>query len=380
MSPGVLIIALALAAGLTASVDTTGQAARVAHVNRSAFGKLPDDGGVDLFTLTNVHGIEVRAMTYGATIVSVRTPDRRGRIGDITLGFDSVEGYLTRSRFFGAVVGRYGNRIARGQFSIDGRMFQLAANNGPNHLHGGVKGFDKVLWSGEPFERDGDVGVVLRYTSRDGEEGYPGTLPTTVTYTLTPRDELIVDYRATSDKATHVNLTQHTYFNLAGEGSGDVLRHQIAIDADRFTPVDEQMIPTGELASVEGTPFDFRRATSIGARIDADHPQLRRAGGYDHNFVLNGRTELHLAARVVELSTGRTLEVDTTQPGVQFYTGNRLDGPEGKGGHVYGPRSGFCLETQHFPDSPNHPDFPSTLLRPGATYVSRTVFRFGVTQ
>lgn len=350
-----------------------------ATAGRSPFGSMPEGATVDLFTLKNPAGMEVRAISYGAILVSIRTPDRTGRFADIALGFDALDDYLTRSRFFGALVGRYGNRIANGRFTIDGRPVQLATNSGTNHLHGGVKGFDKVLWQGEPFERDGAAGVTFSYTSRDGEEGYPGTLKTTVVYTLTPRNELVVDYTATTDKPTIINLTQHSYFNLAGEGHGDVRGHEVTLAADRFTPVDAGMIPTGELTAVAGTPFDFRTATAIGARIDEGHPQLKVAGGYDHNFVLNGGPSLHVAARVVEPSSGRTLQVDTTEPGVQFYTGNKLTGAIGKGGHVYGPRTGFCLETQHFPDSPNKPNFPSTVLRPGDIHRSKTVFTFGVT-
>jgi aldose 1-epimerase len=362
--PGILILALAWAA--------------LATVTHSTFGRLPDGTAVDLYTLTNAHGIEVRAMTYGAILVSIRTPDRRGQLADIALGFDALDDYRTRSRYFGAVVGRYGNRIARGRFTIDGRTFTLATNNGVNHLHGGVNGFDKANWRAEPFERDGSVGVVFRHTSPDGEEGYPGTLDATVTYTLTPQDALVVEYSATTDRATHVNLTQHSYFNLAGEGSGDILRHELTINADRYTPVDQGLIPTGELAAVDGTPFDFRRSTPIGARIDADHEQLRFGSGYDHNYVLNGGPALRLAARVVEPTSGRTMDVSTTEPGMQFYAGNHLSGALGKHGHVYAKRSGFCLETQHFPDSPNRPAFPSTLLRPGTTYRTTTVFTFGV--
>lgn len=292
---------------------------------------MPDGTAVDLFTLTNAHGIEVRAITYGAIIVSLKTADRDGRLGDIVLGFDTLEGYLTRSRFFGAVVGRYANRIANARFTLDGRTFELAANNGRNHLHGGRKGLDKVVWKDAPFARDGNVGVVFTYVSPDGDEGYPGTLNVSVTYTLTPRDELFVDYTATTDKATPINLTNHSYFNLAGEG------------------------------------------------IDADDEQIRRGKGYDHNFVLNG-TGLRHAARLVDPSSGRTMDVSTTEPGVQFYAGNNLDGSAvGKSGHAYGRRSALCLETQHFPDSPNHPNFSSTILRPGEKYQSKTVFTFGVT-
>jgi aldose 1-epimerase len=346
-------------------------------VTPASFGHLPDGTEVGLFTLRNARGLEVRAIAYGAILVSIRTPDRHGRLEDIALGFDDLESYLARSRYFGAVVGRYGNRIANGRFTLDGKAVELAANNGPNHLHGGSKGFDKVIWLARPFARDGNTAVAFSYTSRDGEEGYPGTLAASVSYMLTERNELVVDYEATTSKATPINLTQHSYFNLAGEGHGDILQHALTIDADRYTPVDATMIPTGEIAAVEGTPFDFRRPTAIGARIDADHEQIRRGEGYDHNFVLSGGTGLHHAARVVEPISGRTLDVATTEPGVQFYTGNHLSGEIGKGGHAYGRRNGFCLETQHFPDSPNHGNFPSTILRPGETYRSKTVFTFG---
>ena len=366
-------------------------ATRTASVTRTRFGTLPDGTTVDRFALSNEHGIEVGVMSYGATIMSVRTPDRAGRVDDIVLGFDTLDAYLTQSRYFGTVVGRYGNRIAGGRFTLDGHAIQLTANSGANHLHGGNKGFDKVVWNGEPFNREGMVGVVFTYTSLDGEEGYPGTLKASVTYTLTPRNELMLEYRATTDKATPINLTNHSYFNLAGRGRGDILQHLLMLDADRYTPADDNLIPTGELAPVQGTPFDFRTPTAIGARIDADDEQLRRGKGYDHNFVLNGgadarlpaqrlvegkgsRSEVAHAAHVVEPTTGRTLDVRTKEPGVQFYAGNNLD-PARNG---FGRRSGFCLETQHFPDSPNHPNFPSTILRPGQTLESKTVFTFGV--
>jgi aldose 1-epimerase len=329
--------------------------------------------------------MEVSAMSYGAIIVSLRARDRDGRPDEVVLGFDALDGYLAGHPYFGAIVGRYGNRIAKGRFTLDGKTYQLATNNGPNHLHGGVKGFDKVVWEAEPFDRDGQSGVVFTHTSPDGDEGYPGTLNVRVTYTLTPANELIVDYDATTDKATPINLTQHSYFNLAGAGTGDILDHQLTLDADRFTPVDATLIPTGELAPVEGTPFDFRRPTAIGARIGADHVQLKNGTGYDHNWVLNrpagGSTgsALHHAARLEEPKSGRTLDVSTTEPGVQFYTGNFLDGKlTGRSDHSYKQRYGLCLETQHFPDSPNHPDFPSTILRPGERYRSTTVFAFGV--
>jgi aldose 1-epimerase len=340
-----------------------------------SFGRLADGTDVALFTLTNAHGLEVRAITYGAILVSIRVPDRRGTPGDIVLGFDDLQGYVERSRYFGAVVGRYGNRIAKGRFALDGRTFQLATNNAPNHLHGGVKGFDKVVWQAQA---EGAARLALSYTSPDGEESYPGTLRARVTYEVTGRNELIVQYEATTDAPTPVNLTQHSYFNLAGEGRGDVLDHVLVVDADHFLPVDETMIPTGEIAPVAGTPFDFRRPTPIGARIGVPHEQLARGAGYDHTFVLQGAPGLRRAAQVIEPATGRTLDISTSEPGVQFYSGNRLTGQLGKAGHVYPARGGFCLETQHFPDSPNHSHFPSTILRPGATYQSQTVFTFGV--
>ncbi|HYS21516.1 MAG TPA: galactose-1-epimerase [Gemmatimonadales bacterium] len=351
-----------------------------ATVTRAPFGRTPDGKAVEIYTLTNAHGMQVRAITYGAIIQGIRVPDKTGRPGDVTLGFDSLDGYLTSSPFFGAIVGRYANRIANGRFALDGKTYQLATNNGPNHLHGGLRGFDKVVWEAEPFQHGDTVGVRLSHTSPDGDEGYPGTLVAHVTYTLTPANELVVDYAATADKATPVNLSQHSYFNLAGEGSGDILGHLLTIAADRYTPVDSTLIPIGDLAGVVGTPFDFRAPTPIGAHIGQPDPQLENGRGYDHNFVLN-RTGPGLvrAVRVLEPTTGRTLDISTTEPGLQFYSGNFLDGTiTGKGGHVYKQHDGFCLETQHFPDSPNHPAFPSTILRPGEAYGSRTVFAFGV--
>lgn len=350
-------------------------------VTASEFGTTDDGEPVTLYTLRNPHGLEVRAMTYGGTIISLETPDREGRAADIVLGFDSLAPYLAGTPYFGAIIGRYGNRIAEGRFTLDGETHTLAANNGPNHLHGGVRGFDKVLWNARSFVNDTAVGVVFSYTSPDGEEGYPGTLHAQVTYSLTDGDALVFDYHATTDRATPVNLTQHSYFNLAGAGSGPILDHRLMVAADSFTPVDAGLIPTGEVRSVDGTPFDFRTPRRIGARIDADDPQIARGPGYDHNFVLDRDAEegLALAARVVEPESGRTLEVYTTEPAIQFYSGNFLDGTiTGKGGRVYGHRSGFCLETQHYPDSPNQPAFPSTILRPGENYRSRTVLVFGV--
>ncbi len=349
-------------------------------VTRAPFGQTPDGEAVESFTLTNAHGIELRAISYGGIIVSLRVPDRDGRRDDVVLGHDDLAGYLAKPSFFGALVGRYGNRIAGGRFTLDGRTYTLATNNGPNHLHGGVRGFDKRVWKAEPFERPGTAGLVLTRTSPDGEEGYPGNLAVRVTYTLTDHDEIGFEYFATTDKPTVVNLTQHSYFNLAGDGKRDVLGHELMIDADRFTPVDKTLIPTGVLATVAGTPFDFRKPAAIGARIGADDEQLRNGGGYDHNFVLNRRGQGGAPAmRIFEPTTGRTLDIATTEPGVQFYSGNFLDGSiTGKAGHVYGKRYGFCLETQHFPDSPNHPRFPSTVLRPGQEYRSKTVLKFGI--
>ena len=349
-------------------------------VTRAPFGRLPDGRAVDLFTLATSHGLEVRVMTYGAIITVVRTPDRAGHADDIALGFDSLAGYLAGHPYFGAVIGRYANRIARGQFTLDGVTYHLAVNNGPNSLHGGRRGFDKVLWTADSFAHDDVAGVTLRYTSPDREEGYPGTLVARVTYTLTERNELVVDYEATTDKPTPVNLSQHSYWNLGGEGHGDILDHVVELNASSFTPVDSTLIPTGRVSSVIGTPFDFRTPTRVGARINEPNEQLRVGGGYDHNFVLDRRTAgLTHAARVVDPASGRTLDISTTEPGVQFYTGNFLDGTiKGKSGHVYGHRAALVLETQHFPDSPNHPEFPSTILRPGGVYRSQTVFRFGV--
>jgi aldose 1-epimerase len=370
-----------LSAALVCPIVLGGQStpSGVKPVTAAPFGRMPDGGAVEMLTLTNANGVEVRAISYGAIITSLKVPDRAGQLADVVLGFDSLEGYLKGHPYFGCVVGRYGNRIAKGQFTLDGRTYKLATNNGPNHLHGGNVGFDKVVWHAEPVK--GQNAVAFTRTSPDGEEGYPGTLKVRVTYTLTDKNELLVDYHATTDKATPVNLTQHSYFNLAGHDAGDILGHVMMINADRYTPVDDTLIPTGERASIAGTPFDFRKPTPIGARIDGKHPQLINGKGYDHNFVLN-RTGAgpQLAARVVEPKTGRTLEVATLEPGVQFYTGNFLDGTiTGKGGHVYKHRNGFCLETQHFPDSPNKPDFPSTILKPGQEYKTRTVFTFGVT-
>lgn len=362
---------------LCGAMVVSGQSKR--GVMRAPFGKTRDGKAVEIYTLTNAHGLEMRVITYGGIITSLKVPDRAGHLDDIVLGFDTLDGYLKDSPYFGAIVGRYGNRIAKGQFTLNGATYKLATNNGPNHLHGGVKGFDKVIWNGVPGDSADGVSVTLTRTSPDGEEGYPGNLQASVRYTLTDKNELAIDYRATTDKATPVNLTQHSYFNLAAD-SGDILGHELTIHASRYTPVDATLIPTGELAPVQGTPFDFQKATAIGARIATDDAQLKNGGGYDHNWALDrGGSGLQPAARLVDPKSGRTLDVATTEPGLQFYSGNFLDGSiTGKGGRVYKRRTGLCLETQHFPDSPNHPSFPSTILQPGQTYSSKTVFTFGV--
>lgn len=344
-------------------------------MTKTAFGKTTAGEEVELYTLKNAKGMQATITNYGGIVTSLKTPDRSGVYDDVVLGFDSLDGYLKEHPYFGALIGRYGNRIAKGRFTLNGVQYKLAQNNGENSLHGGIKGFDKVIWTAREVSGSEPV-LKLIYVSKDGEEGYPGTLTSRVTYTLTDNNELKIDYLATTDKDTVLNLTNHSYFNLAGDGQ--VLDHEISIAADRFTPVDAGLIPTGELKSVEGTPFDFRKSTPIGARINAKDEQITRGKGYDHNFVVNGEMgTLRQAARVKEGKTGRVMEVLTTEPGVQFYTGNFLDGSlTGKGGKVYGHRTGFCLETQHFPDSPNQPKFPSTVLKPGSEYRSTTVYRF----
>ena len=349
------------------------------RVARAPYGRLPDGTRVDGYTIRNARGTSLHVITYGGIITSLSTRDREGRFDDIVLGFDDLEGYLKDSPYFGAIIGRYENRIARGRFTLDGHTYQVPVNNGPNSLHGGTRGFDKVVWRATSFENDSAAGVVLTHGSPDGDMGYPGRLDVRVMYTLTDADELVVDYRATTTRPTPVNLSQHSYFNLAGSARRDILGHVLELDASRYTPVDSTLIPTGEVAPVAGTPFDFRTATAIGARIDEPREQLRFGRGYDHNFVFDRRGGgVQHVARVVEPESGRTLDVSTDQPGVQFYTGNFLDGTiRGKGGRVYAHRFAFCLETQHFPDSPNHPAFPSTILRPGEVYRSRTIFRFG---
>jgi aldose 1-epimerase len=361
--------------------STVTLAASAPRVARAPYGTLPDGGAVEQFTLTNTHGVEVRVISFGAIITSLRTRDRAGKLGDIVYGYDSLGAYANDASYFGAVVGRFANRIAHARFALDGRTYKLAANNGVNTLHGGRRGFNKVLWTGDPFTHGDTIGVTLRYTSPDGEEGYPGTLRAMVSYGLTPGDQLVIDYEATTDKPTPVNLSQHSYWNLHGDGAGTILDHQLTIDASSFTPVDSTLIPTGAVTSVAGTPFDFRTPTAIGARIDAKDTQLRFGKGYDHNWVLDrtGASGLAHAVRVVDPTSGRTLDIATTEPGLQFYSGNFLDGSiHGKAGRAYPYRGAIVLETQHFPDSPNHSAFPSTILHPGDTLRSRTVLTFGV--
>jgi len=372
----IVVVVLVLAVALGGLLVAQTPAKHKPGVQEQPFGT---EGGrpVHLYTLTNAHGVEISAMNYGGIIVSIRVPDRKGEFADIVLGHEKLEGYTPNPPYIGAIVGRYANRIANGTFTLDGKTYTLPKNDGPNTLHGGTdKTFNKVVWDGEALK--GKTGVAFSYVSHDGDDGFPGNVKLKVTYTLTDSNELVIDYEATTDKATPINLSQHSYFNLAGEGTSDILNHEIMINADRFTPVDKNLIPTGELRPVKGTPFDFTTSTKIGARIEDPYDQMVLGHGYDHNWVLNRKGDgLSLAARVYEPTSGRVLEVSTTQPGVQFYTGNFLDGTvTGKQGHVYKHRYGLCLETQHFPDSPNHPDFPSTILKPGETFHSKTVFKF----
>jgi aldose 1-epimerase len=371
---GFMIMALCGFFALNSMTNAAGKATW----KKESFGTTPDAQNVDLYTLTNSHGVEAKITTYGGIVVSLRVPDRAGKFDDVVLGFDRLEQYLKGHPHFGAITGRYANRIAKGRFSLNGTEYKLAINNGENHLHGGLKAFDKVVWKGKPLTKRDGVALELSYLSKDGEEGYPGNLAVKVVYTLTDKNELRIDYDATTDKDTVVNLTNHSYFNLAGQGNGDILGHELMINADLFTPADPGSIPTGELRPVAGTPLDFTKMTAIGARIDQDYEQLVLAKGYDHNWVINGNAgTLREAARVREPKTGRVMEVLTTEPGVQLYTANFLDGSlTGKGGKVYQRRYGFCLETQHFPDSPNHANFPSTVLKKGGRYHSTTIYRF----
>ena len=348
-------------------------------ITKAPFGTTAAGQPIDLYTLKNASGMEVDITNFGAIVQSLKVPGRGGQMADVVLGFDHLADYEKPNPYFGAIVGRYGNRIARGRFTLNGVEHKLALNDGPNTLHGGVHGFNKAVWQAREVP-GADPTLELTYVSKDGEEGYPGNLTVKVTYTLTPANELRIDYSLATDKDTVANVTNHSYFNLAGQGQGDILGHVLQLHASKFTPVDATLIPTGELKSVAGTPFDFLQPTAIGARINHDDEQLKRGKGYDHNWVVDGEAgTLRPAAKVTEPTTGRVLEVLTTEPGVQFYTGNFLDGTlTGKGGKVYKQRFGFCLETQHFPDSPNHPTFPTTVVKPGREYKSTTVFRFSV--
>ena len=368
---------IAAKAGISRADSGGKEAKQKMNIEVKPFDQTPLGEKVDLYSLANSHGLKAEIMTYGAIVVSLQVPDRQGRMDDIVLGYGNLTEYLAKNPYFGAIVGRYGNRIAKGKFTLDGVEYSLAANDGENHLHGGIKGFDKVVWKAEPIKHRDGVGLKLMYLAKDAEEGYPGNLSCTVTYTLTERNELKIEYLATTDKPTVVNLTHHGYFNLTG-CQRDILGHEIMLNADSFTPVDAGLIPTGELRLVKGTPMDFTRPTPIGDRVGSDYEQLKFGGGYDHNWVLNGGGRvLMLAARVYEATTGRVMEVLTTEPGIQFYCGNFLDGTiTGKKGIVYNHRYGFCLETQHYPDSPNKPNFPSTVLRPGEKYETTTIYRF----
>ena len=343
-------------------------------IQKSAFGQMPDGTPIDQYTLDNAKGLRAKIITFGATLTQVEMPDRDGKTDVVTCYLDSLDDYLAGHPFFGSIAGRYANRIAKGKFTLDGVEYTLATNNGENHLHGGVKGFDKAVWKAEPSEGDGFVRVTFTLVSPDGDEGYPGELTDTAAYTLTSDNELRMEYTARTDKPTHVNLTNHAYWNLAGAGSGDVLEHELRLNADRYLPVDEGLIPLGELAPVRGTPMDFTKPEPIGSRI------AKVEGGYDHCYVLNKKEgdELSLAARIVEPKSGRVMEIHTTQPGIQLYTGNFLDGSLTVAGKPCKKHYGFCLETEHFPDSPNRPEYPSTVLRPGETYRQVTVHRFRV--
>lgn len=348
------------------------------RIQSEHFGNTPDGTAVELYTLTNKNGISVQITNYGGIITALHVPDRNGRIEDVVLGFHTLEEYLQRNPHFGCLVGRYGNRIAKGRFVLDGIEYNLAINNGPNHLHGGREGFDKKVWDSKPFEMEDAAGIKLTYVSPDGEENYPGTLTVEATYALNDDNELQLTFKATTDKKTVLNLTHHSYFNLKGQGNGDILDHIIQFNSDQIVAIDSTSIPPGPLMEVDGTPFDFRQSKNIGRDIEADHEQIRNGGGFDHSFVVNDWDgTLKLACVVTEPASGRKMEVWTTEPAVQFYTGNFLDGSiTGKKGKVYNARYGFCLEAQHYPDSPNHPEYPTTVLNPGELYQQTTIYKF----
>jgi len=360
---------------LSAAAEAKGGKKLPTGIEKMAFGKTADGTAVDLYVLSNAKGMKAKVITFGAILTELYVPDRKGDLEDVVLGFDDLKGYLAKHPYFGATVGRVANRIAKGRFKLNGKEYRLAVNNGPNALHGGLKGFDKVVWKAKVLRKEDGPAVRFSYQSPDGEEGFPGTLKVSVTYTLTNKNELKISYRATTDKPTPVNLTNHSYFNLAGPKSGNILEHAVMLNADQYTPVDDKLIPTGEIKPVKGTPLDFTKPTKIGARLD----QLKTDPvGYDHNFIVKkGRKRLALAARVREPKTGRVMEMYTTEPGVQFYTGNFLDGSlQGKGDVVYRKHQGFCLEAQHYPDSVHHDNFPSIILEPGKTYKQTTVYKF----
>jgi len=375
-----LFIALGAVLALTAAILVACDEKGDSSVTAAEFGKTPEGEDVSIFTLRNANGMEARIINYGAALVSLTAPDREGNFDDVVLGYDSLAQYLVNKPYFGAIVGRYANRIAQGRFALDGVSYQLAQNNGENHLHGGLKGLTHALWDAAAEVRAEGPALVLTYVSPAGEDNYPGSLSVTVVYLLTNGNELSIDYSATTDSATIVNLTHHSYFNLAGAGSGSILMHELEIRANSFTPVDGGLIPTGEVRPVAGTPMDFRRLSMIAGGISSKEEQMVLGGGYDHNWILDKKeSEYALAATLYEGRTGRLMEVYTTEPGIQFYSGNFLDGSEiGKGGVPYRHRYGLCLETQHFPDSPNKANFPSTVLRPGERFQSRTVYRFSV--
>ena len=379
MHTSTTILSLAAAALLMGGCAQKKEPPMSSAITKAPFGQTEAGQPIELYTLKNASGMEAGIINLGGIVVSLKVPGRGGQIADVVLGFDKLADYEKPNPYFGAIVGRYGNRIAKGRFTLNGVEYKLAVNDGENSLHGGIHGFNHAVWQAREVP-GADPAVELTYVSKDLEEGYPGNLTVKVTYTLTAANELRIDYSATTDKDTVANVTNHSYFNLAGQGQGDILGDVLTIYASKFTPVDAGMIPTGELKSVAGTPFDFRQPTVIGARIDNDDEQLKRGKGYDHNWVVDGAPgTLRPAARVSDPGSGRVLEVLTTEPGVQFYTGNFLDGTStGKSGKVYQRRYGFCLETQHFPDSPNHPDFPTTVVKAGAQYKSTTVFRFSV--
>jgi aldose 1-epimerase len=371
---------LASACGTTTQQENDQPETSAMQITQTSYGTTEDGKPVDLFTLVNDNGVEMKVINYGGIITELKVPDKNGKFEDVVLGFDNLEGYVKSSPYFGALVGRYGNRIAKGKFTLDGEEYSLVQNNMGNHLHGGTKGFDKVVWKAEPSETTEGPQLKLSYLSPDMEEGYPGNLQVEVIYTLTNDDAIRIDYKATTDKKTVINLTNHSYFNLTGNPDTTILTHELMLNADQFVPVDETLIPTGELAPVEGTPMDFTEPTAIGARIGEDYEQLKLGLGYDHCWVVNGEAgTLRQAATVYEPNSGRFMEVLTTEPAVQFYSGNFLDGSfAGKGGVVYQQRSGLCLETEHYPDSPNQPDFPSAELNPGDTYQTTTVYKFSV--